>query len=146
MTRFYAFAAAALLFVAPAFAQPAAVATLSEIKGRVLVNQGDEFKPATKGMQLRPGDRIMVQDDSSASLTYNDECRSQIEENKIYTVPDRSSCAGGTPLVQELNPAGGNAIGGASGTGNGGVGIMAAVVAAIDIWWLNEDDSDQVSP
>jgi len=142
-------AAATLLFSASAFAQaPEPVATLTEMHGHVLVNQGDEFKPATKNMPLRPGDRIMVQDDSEAKIEFKDECKSEIDENKIYTVPDRSTCAGGTPVVQELAPTGGNAIGaaGATGTGNGGVLAMVAIVAAIDIWWLNEDDHDVVSP
>jgi hypothetical protein len=149
MTKLFA-AAATLLFSASALAQaPEPVATLSEIKGRVLVNQGDEFVPATKNMALRPGDRIMVPDNGEAEITFKDECQSDVNENKIFTVPDRSTCAGGTPVVQELAPTGGNAIGaagGATGTGNGGVAAMVAIVAAIDIWWLNEDDHDVVSP
>lgn len=149
MTKVLAAAAVTLLFSASAFAQaPEPVATLEKIRGHVLVNQGEEFKPAVKNMALRPGDRIMVQDDSEAEIEFKDECENEIEENKIYTVPDRSTCAGGTPVVQELAPTGGNAIGaaGATGTGNGGVLAMVAIVAAIDIWWLNEDDHDVVSP
>jgi hypothetical protein len=149
MTRFQVAAAAALFFSATAFAQPAPVVTLTDFHGHVLVNQGDEFVPATKGMKLKPGDRIMVQDDADAKLVFDDECSDSVGENKIYTVPDKSSCAGGTPLVQELKPTGGSAIGaagGATGTGNGGVWAMVAIVAAIDIWWLNEDDHDVVSP
>lgn len=150
MTKLFAAAVASLLYSASALAQaPEPVATLTEIHGRVLVNQGDEFVPATKNMPLRPGDRVMAQNDSEATITFKDECRSEVDENKIYTVPDRSTCAGGTPVVQELAPSGGNAIGaaaGATGTGNGGVLAMVAIVAAIDIWWLNEDDHDVVSP
>jgi len=126
------------------------VATLAEIggKGRVLVNQGEEFVPAAEGMSLRVGDRIMVQDDSSAEIKYGDGCESGVSENKIVTITDKSSCSGGTPIVQELNPSGGSAIGatGATGTGNGGVWVMVGVVAAIDLWWLNEDDNETVSP
>ena len=149
MTRFISAAVAALLFSATAFAQTEPVATLTDFHGHVLVNQGDEFVPATKGMKLKPGDRIMVQDDADAKLVFGDECADSIKENKIYTVPEKSSCAGGTPIVQELQPTGGSAIGGtggATGTGNGGVLAMVAIVAAIDIWWLNEDDHDVVSP
>jgi len=149
MTRFLA-AATTLLLSASAYAQaPEPVATLTEMRGRVMVNQGDEFVPATKNMALRPGDRIMVPEKGEATLSFKDECSSEVGENKIYTVPDRSTCAGGTPVVQELAPTGGNAIGaaaGATGTGNGGVAAMVAIVAAIDIWWLNEDDHDVVSP
>ena len=139
-----AIATLGLAFAASAYAAP--VATLTEIKGNVLVNQGEEFRPATKGMRLNPGDRIMVQDDSAARLKFDDECPYPIGENKIVTVPEKSNCAGGEPLVQELEPTGGAAPGGATGTSNRGVGIMVGVVTAIDLWWLNEDDSDIVSP
>ena len=129
---------------------PSPNATLKEIegKGNVQVNQGDEFVPAAVGMRLKPGDRVMVQDDSSAEIKFDDECEYEIHENRIVTVPDKSNCAGGKPLVQELNPEGANAIGatGATGTGNGGVAWMVGIVAAIDLWWLNEDDNDTVSP
>jgi len=149
MTRMIA-VAASLLFSAASFAQaPKPVATLARMRGHVRVHTGAQFVPATKGMALRPGDRILVQKGGEAGIEFKDECENEIEENKIYTVPDRSTCAGGTPVVQELAPTGGNAIGaaaGATGTGNGGVAAMVAIVAAIDIWWLNEDDHDVVSP
>jgi len=73
----------------------------------------------------------------------------EVTENNLKTVPGRSTCAGGVVAVQPLEPAGGTAIGGATGatgTGNGGVLAMVATVAAIDLWWLNEDDQDIVSP
>jgi hypothetical protein len=148
MTKLIAFAlGSSLAFSALAADAPAPNATFLEGKGRVLVNQGEEFKPAVKGMRLKPGDRIMVQDDGEAKIKFDDDCEYEVEENKISTMPDRSPCAGGSPVVQEMNPAGGNAIGGgATGSGNGGVWTMAAIVAAIDIWWLNEDDHDIVSP
>jgi hypothetical protein len=135
-----------LAFSASAFADP--VATLTGFTGRVSVNQGEEFRPATQGMRLNPGDRVMVQDNSSAQLKFDDECPYPIGENKIVTVPEKSNCAGGAPLVQELAPTGGSAIGaaGATATGNGGVWWMVGIVTAIDLWWLNEGDDDVVSP
>jgi hypothetical protein len=120
--------------------------TITELKGSVSVNQGEEFRPAVKGMRLKPGDRVMAQDDSEADIKFDDECKMDVDENKIVTIPDRSTCAGGVPVVQELNPAGGSAIGAAASSGNGGVWAMVAIVAAIDIWWINEDDNDTVSP
>lgn len=140
--------ALALLGTSIAF-NAAASATIASIqgKGSVLVNQGEEFRPASQGMQLKPGDRVMVQDDSEAKLKFDDDCSYSVGENKIITIPEKSPCAGGTVIAQEMNPAGGNAIGGGTtGTGNGGVAAMAGIVAAIDIWWLNEDDHDVVSP
>jgi len=128
---------------------PAPTTTLTQVEGRVSVNQGDGFAPAQEGMRLKPGDRVMVQEGGEAALTFDDECRMEVTENKLMTVPGRSTCAGGVAAIQPLQPAGGAAIGGAAGatgTGNGGVLIMVATVAAIDLWWLNEDESDTVSP
>ena len=140
--------ALALLGTSIAFTA-AASATVASIegKGAVMVNQGDGFRPATKGMRLNPGDRVMVQDDSEAKLQFDDECSYEVDENKIITIPDKSPCAGGNVVAQELNPSGEGAVGGGTtGTGNGGVAVMAGIVAAVDIWWLNEDDHDVVSP
>ena len=129
----------------PAAAQtPSPIVTLSDVEGRVSVNQGEEFVPAKSGMRLKPGDRIMVQEDSEATLTFDDECRLEIEENKLVTVPDRSTCAGATLVEQGLQPRGGEAIG-STGRGNGGVWAMVGIVAAIDLWWLSEDE-EFVSP
>jgi hypothetical protein len=125
---------------------PAPIATLAEIegKGNILVNFGDEFVPAKEGMRLKPGDRVMAQDDSSAEIKYDDECEYEVEENRIVTVPDRSNCAGGVPLVQELNPAGTGVVGAASGESH--AGFWLGLVAAVDAWLFFESDDDTVSP
>ena len=126
---------------------------LTKFSGHVSVNQGDEFAPATKGMSLKPGDRIMVQDDSEATLEFNDECEVEIDENKMATVPPKSTCQGGSLAEQELNPGQGNAIG-AGGEGGGWPGNVAGTLivagwAGLGLWWLDqqdEDDDDTVSP
>lgn len=119
-------------------------ATLTEFEGQVSVNQGKEFVPAEAGMRLKPGDRIMVKEGGEVTLTFDDECRLEIEENKLVTIPDRSTCAGATLVEQGLQPQGGEAIG-STGRGNGGVWAMVGIVAAIDLWWLSEDE-EFVSP
>ena len=138
-----------LTLASVAFAQGAPVATITKVEGKVQVNQGDGFVPASEGMRLQAGDRVMVGDDSEADLKYDDECKRDVDENRIATVGDKSPCAGGVLAEQALEPEGQGAIGattGATGTGNGGVAAMVAIVAAIDIWWLSEDDHDVVSP
>ena len=118
-------------------------------KGKILVNQGEGFVAGAEGMRLSPGDRVMAQDDSSAQIKFDDQCERTVEENTIATVPDRSNCAGGVWGVQGLNPGSGTAIGttaAGTATGNGGVLAMVGIVAAIDLWWLNEGDDDTVSP
>jgi hypothetical protein len=142
------------LAAASAAAQaPESTATLKGIegKGRVMVNQGEEFVAATEGMRLKPGDRVMVQDDSSADIQFDDECQYEIDENRIVTIPDKSTCAGGVPLVQELNPTGGAAIGSTAAGATRAPGALdwvftAAVVGTEICWLLCEDDDDTVSP
>lgn len=140
---------------ATAFAQgPAPNATLKDIggKGNVLVNQGEEFVPATEGMRLKPGDRVMVRDDSEADLQFDDECAYEISENKIVTIPGSSPCAGGTPLVQSLEPTGSGAVGTVAGNPSPVPFLTAAAIeTAIYFWWADdddeeEDDDDTVSP
>lgn len=139
-----------LALAGAAAAQDNFVATITDVDGAAQVNKGDGFVPATEGMRLQPGDRVMVQNDSEVTLKFDDECRREIQENRIATVPEKSPCAGGAIAEQALEPAGDAAIGsaatGATGTGNGGVLAMVAIVAAIDLWWLSEDDEDVVSP
>jgi hypothetical protein len=138
------------LSAASAAAQaPESTATLKEIsgKGKVLVNTGEEFVPASEGMRLKPGDRVMVQDDSEADIQFDDECQYEIDENRIVTIPDRSTCAGGVPVVQQLNPVGGAAIGSAAHTPGALEWIFSALVVGTEICWLVcEDDDDTVSP
>jgi hypothetical protein len=128
---------------------PDYIATLKKIEGdgKVMVNAGEEFAPATEGMRLKPGDRILVQDDSEAKIQYDDECQDEAEENQIMTVPAKSPCAGGVPVVQNLNPAGTGAVGAtaAAGTGKGGGLWLAMAIETAIYFWL-EDDDDTVSP
>ena len=127
---------------------PAPNATLKEIegKGKILVNQGEEFVPAVEGMRLKPGDRIMAQDDSEAEVQFDDECTYEVKEQRIVTIPNNSPCAGGVPLVQSLNPAGTGAVGAtaAVGTGNPGPFLLAAgIETAIYFLIADDDDDDQ---
>jgi hypothetical protein len=133
-------------FAATAAEPPASIAAISKIDGQVMVNQGQDFAPAQVGMRLKPGDRIMVQEDSEVTLNFDDECRLEVDENKLVTVPDRSTCAGAVLAEQPLTPEGGEAIGSGVTHGNGGVAVMVAVVAAIDIWAISEGDDELVSP
>jgi hypothetical protein len=127
---------------------PDYIATLTKIEGerKVMVNGGEEFKPAVEGMRLKAGDRILVQDDSSAELKYDDECEDGAEENQIMTVPDMSPCAGGVPVVQNLNPAGAGGVVGATASGSNGTGLWLAMAIQTAIYFWLEDDDDTVSP
>lgn len=143
-------------FSASAAEVPATNAVITDVEGTVSVNQGEEFVPATEGMRLKPGDRIMVPDDSQVEISYDDNCRYEVDENRIATVQARSTCAGGALVEQGLNPAGARAIGASASTTNGpgnvAGGLIVAAWAAIGYCWLkcdeddDEDAGDTVSP
>jgi hypothetical protein len=122
-------------------------ATLSNVNGNVSVNQGKEFVPAQMGMHLNAGDRVMVPDNGSASIMFDDGCRFDLAEGKIVTVPAKSAC-GGAKVAQQgvAGQGGGGAAIGDGHRSNTGVWIMVGVVAAIDLWKLNEDDEEITSP
>jgi len=126
---------------------PGPNSTMSKMEGQVSVNAGDEFAPAQPEMRLKPGDRVMTQAKSAATIVFDDKCRLNIAANKLVTVPEQSVCACGLLVEQGLTPAGASAIGAAAS--NTGVGIMAATVTAIDIWALQDEENneeDTVSP
>ncbi len=108
------------------------------------VNEGKEFAPAKLEMRLKPGDRVMVEADSSATIVFDDKCRLDIKANKLVTVPDTSVCAGAVLVEQGLNPVGGAAIGGT--VSNTGMAIVAGVVLIGDAVLISEGDDDTASP
>ena len=124
---------------------PKSNSALTEAKGKVLVNTGKAFSPASKDMRLKKGDRVMVQGRSEATITFDDGCKLDIEENKLVTVPEQSSCAGALVMQQGINPAGGSAIGGGAAASNGALPI-AAVLAFDGYMFFHEDESNTVSP
>lgn len=105
-----------------------------------MVNEGKAFAPGRLQQRLKPGDRVMVMDKSRTTIVFDDDCRLDIEANKLVVVPDRSTCAGGYLAEQGINPGGSGAIGGTAGSGGSGLlpVIAGAVIVAVV---LDEDDS-----
>lgn len=128
---------------------PDANSTLRQIKGNVSVNEGREFSPAKPEMRLKPGDRIMAQGGSGATLVFDDSCSLDIEANKLVTVPDQSTCKCGLLLTQGLTPVGGPAIGGeviSNGAGAAIAGGIIAVDLCLTVFCTEDDNNDSVSP
>lgn len=113
------------------------VAILDEVKGSVLVNQGEKFVPSTEGQSLNAGDRLMVTKTGSATLVFGNGCSTEVKGGTMVTIPERSICDGGQLVTQSLEPGAGTAAGantsglGATGTGNAGIYTLAGVTLAI---------------
>ena len=143
-TALLATAMLALTLASGASAQEGFTATITDTDGKVLVNQGEGFAPATEGQRLKPGDRVMAQKGADADIKFDDQCPLDVSQNTIVTIPEKSPCAGGVPLVQELNPAGSGAIGAAGDSHN--AGFWLGLVGAVSAWLYFESDDDVVSP
>ena len=124
-------------------------ATLSGVTGKVSVNQGREFVPAQSEMRLKPGDRVMIADNASATITFDDACKMDLGASKVVTVPAKSTCAGAELSQQGVVQGaggGGEAIGAEGTHDNHGVWWMVGAVALIDIWAISEGDDETQSP
>lgn len=94
---------AATLLAGSAFAADS-VATLSAQEGTVLVNQGEEFVTATDAQALMAGDRVMVMEGASATITYADGCALPLIAGTLVELPAQSPCTGAVVSVQQVGP------------------------------------------
>lgn len=86
----------------PAAAAPAAqtiegqqnseVATVEETNGRVLLNRGTAYQPATKGQRLMGGDRLVVLEGGAITYRYDGTCAETIKTATVRTVRGDKVC------------------------------------------------------
>ena len=130
MIRIATAIAATLLATSALAAEP--VATLSAQEGTVLVNQGEEFATAAEGQALQAGDRVMLMEGASATLTFADGCTLPLASGSLLEVPAVSTCAGAVANVQKIGPTYAQAPGSRARNNDGTlvfVGVTAVIVA-----------------
>lgn len=133
-------AAALSLAMAPAFAQDDEAARLTT-SGNVMVSSGGEYVTATSGQWVMPGQSLMVEAGSAATVTYSDNCKIDYTSAGTYVIPD--DCDGAVAYVPAGSTAGA-AAGSALTTAAIVGGVVAVTAAAIE---SNQSDSDTpVSP
>ena len=111
------------VFLLAVFVQTADAATLSGIQGRVLVNKGNGFVRAQPGMEIAPGDRVLVQPGGSAQVTYPNGAVGSLQPGGIFTLPAtpppvgaiEAATAGGAGGFNTAMVVGGIAVLGAGG-------------------------------
>ncbi|HMB55713.1 MAG TPA: hypothetical protein VKM35_00725 [Arenimonas sp.] len=145
MKRFVLLVASSLLATAALAADPVATLTFD---GSVMVNQGKEFVAAHSGQALMPGDRVMVAEQGSATVTFNDGCALSVEPGSLVSVPSISTCAGGSVHPQKIAPKNTSAVG---ATGSGGVDWVGAMEIALPTfaviaWDLDHHRDDKPEP
>jgi hypothetical protein len=134
---------AAVLTAGPASATEG-TARLTSTEGKVLVNQGAGFLPASGGMSINVGDKIFVGREASASITYvADNCQVAAPAGRVLTVRVLSPCQDKTVQIQ---PA-------ADLPQEAQAAVPAAfpwplllIPAVLCVAFCFEDDDDEVSP
>lgn len=103
-------------------------ATVQNVSGTVLLNQGDGFKPVSGSSQVKVGDRVMARAGSSAEIVYADGCVAKVQPGAVATIQSASMI----DLV-EVSPcalANGGGPGGAGSAGSAGSAGAAGAAGA----------------
>lgn len=98
-----------------------AAATLGEVNGTVLVNQGKNYQTAQSGMKLAPNARVFTKDKASAVVTSKQGCATRLGANSLFVVKPTDPCHGGA-VAQKLDSATYASTTGGTGSGSGEAG------------------------
>ena len=92
----------------------------------VLINHGGQFAPALGARSvMQKGDRVVMRDGASGSLTFSDGCVVQLAPGAMATIGDSSPCANANGGYQQVAWQGNRVLGYAIGTA--AVGGLIAV-------------------
>ena len=86
-------ALACLTAVAMSLAGPANAALLEQIRGAVMVDDGNGFKPVQGAIVVNPGTRIMTRADGAAVIKYSDNCTAEVTPGAIVSIAGEGVCA-----------------------------------------------------
>lgn len=141
--------AAALLSMGAASAD--SIGQIKLVEGSAMISQGAQYVPAREGMQLQELDRILVMEDSSATLTFNDGCEYTMADSEVLTVGAESVCAtqAAAPSIEAIEKGATSQLGYAAGGATGlyilgGLGAAGLIAAAAD--GLGSDDRKSPPP
>ncbi len=124
------------------------VASLVQINGTALVDQGEQYTTAKEGMSLRTGDRVMVMEGGSAILKFADGCSYPVGDNRILTVGAADSCTSGALAQDSVGPYYAAAAAPAATAGAIAAGVVGTVVilGASGAIETGSDDRGQIPP
>jgi hypothetical protein len=137
------------------------IGQIDRLQGSALVSQGAQYVPAREGMTLRELDRVLIMEDSNATLAFNDGCVYETGEQTLLTLGPESLCGsadhGSDVLGNAVADAGPGQAGaleqaatgqlGAAGGAAAGFGGAAVVAGAglVGIAWSASDQGDNNS-
>jgi hypothetical protein len=122
-----------------------------------MVNQGDAYVPAERGMQLNPGDQLLVLQGGEAHVNYASGCKVTLAGNELLRIAAQDACS--APAVAAVNAqvspnaGGGAATGGGAAASGAGAGLGGTIglgvtlgVAAYAGYEVSDDDDDNREP
>lgn len=104
--RFLPIVLATAMSASLVYASVANGARLVSSHGQILVDNGNGFRPATNGMLLNSGDRVMAKTDGTADIDYT-ECIETVVPGAVVTVDHSAPCrAHATTSTESTTPRG----------------------------------------
>ena len=105
----------ALAVSSAAIAADQPTASLRVDRGSVMVSQGGEFATASSGQALVVGERLMVSENSTATVIYDNDCKREYNAPGVYVIDATcvKAAAVGTDWAGAAKVAGGVAVGAA---------------------------------
>jgi hypothetical protein len=70
-------------------------ATVDPVRGTASINQGQGFQAIFTRVQGNVGDSVMVGPGGSATITYDDGCKQDVNPGAVVTIQNPSPCAAG---------------------------------------------------
>ena len=126
-------AALTVAAVPAAFAQEGS-ATLRVDSGSALVSAGGEFAAAPSGTQVAPGTRVMLTENSRATLVYPNGCTQPLGAAGVYNVP--ATCVAAT---------GGRATAGGVDWASAGIITGAGALVALGLDNMDQEPAPPIS-
>ena len=120
------------------------IAQVQTFQGKVLINQGKGFSVAKIGSTLKPGDKILISNESSAIVAYENGCQVSISEPKVLTVTKAAPCPAGARIASVGSNFAAPVAGGGGGLPPPVIGIGA--FGAVAITALIADVSNKSTP
>ncbi len=77
--------------------KPASV-RITQMRGRVMINQDGSYQVARNNQTIPPGAKIITGEDGMITMIYADGCVRDLRANSMFTVPTISECAGAAPV------------------------------------------------
>ena len=100
---------------------------MDSVKGKVLINRGDGFQPATSGTNANAGDLLMANAGGSAKLIYPGGCQVSIIPGRVVSVGKQPPCTAPSLVGEEPRR-------------------VSSAIQSRPLWWVRRLDGASSAP